>query len=590
MIGIFSRFFSCRDRMWSVPVFTAIMVLFTACFTDSSKKSTNTNTTTNVSLSGSVATGAPVSGIVYITGQNGVSINADINADGSYDIDVSALTAPYLLKAVGTAGNKSVAIYSTALNTGTINITPVTDFIVRNALGGAAPDPVDWAAQSANINAAKLDAAESIIRTQLAPLLSAAGLDPATADLMSMSFTPDHTGMDLVLDALTIAVNGTTATVTNNFTGETFNQDLSSNSPSAGFTQPVTVVVADAAAIAAVWAELTAICSYAIPDSIPWLNKYLAAEFLNDGLNRAQQITDWSSIQTGWSFSTYILSSTTEGSYAKAYNVSLTYTFQGQQMTLTSKMVYDGTNWLWMGNRNWIQLDSAGYSKMVKNIDAAGAVTYSSGISFYINDKKQYAYNNGVRSMVATGNGLPAAGVALKYDSGFSSLNNVGPGGTSIEFFTPDDTTLATLKPNEIYTITLCGNDVSASINPKGDCTAGTFPVYTKVNTMPPVAGSTLTAAHFPTLTAPTSHQLSSYIFGTGVNFEWTNPAGITVNSIGIALESPGFYNKYENDVGASTTLFVDTSTNSFTPTSATFYIQADDIYMRRYTTFFKVQ
>ena len=54
-----------------------------------------------------------------------------------------------------------------------------------------------------------------------------------TTDLMTGSFTANHTGLDLVLDALNITWSGTTATVTNGLTGSSFANDVSNHGATA---------------------------------------------------------------------------------------------------------------------------------------------------------------------------------------------------------------------------------------------------------------------------------------------------------------------------------------------------------------------
>lgn len=86
-------------------------------------------TTGQVKLSGIAASGKPIANVtVSIKDKNGNSKTGTTGTDGKYSIDVTGMTAPFLLKVPH--GNRS--LYGVATATGTANIHPFTDLIIRN--------------------------------------------------------------------------------------------------------------------------------------------------------------------------------------------------------------------------------------------------------------------------------------------------------------------------------------------------------------------------------------------------------------------------------------------------------------------------
>jgi hypothetical protein len=100
----------------------------------SSPTTTTPTTQVNKTVSGSAAAGAPIVGIVNIKGANGGTASSNIDSDGLYSIDISNIDAPYILFAEGSVNGRSLTMYSATVAAGTVNITPITDFILRNAL------------------------------------------------------------------------------------------------------------------------------------------------------------------------------------------------------------------------------------------------------------------------------------------------------------------------------------------------------------------------------------------------------------------------------------------------------------------------
>lgn len=178
-------------------------------------------------LTGTAATGAAIQGIVYAIDINGkVSPSATTSALGAFTVDVSGMTAPFILSVTGTSGGSPVTLNSVATAAGqTVNITPLTDLIVSTASGqpgggtlAALCAPVAGvvsttctAALTAATTPAKLDAAVAAVVAIIAPI-NTAGTNPLTG-----AFSANGTGMDAVLDRILVApaeAQGAMATVT----------------------------------------------------------------------------------------------------------------------------------------------------------------------------------------------------------------------------------------------------------------------------------------------------------------------------------------------------------------------------------------
>lgn len=90
--------------------------------------------TSTKTLSGLTAVGAPLSNAqIVIKGRAGLEATGQANAAGNFSIDITDLTAPYILKA--TSSDPSLVLYSYARSGATnANITPITTIIVSRSL------------------------------------------------------------------------------------------------------------------------------------------------------------------------------------------------------------------------------------------------------------------------------------------------------------------------------------------------------------------------------------------------------------------------------------------------------------------------
>ncbi|WP_296934475.1 hypothetical protein [uncultured Marinobacter sp.] len=206
-------------RLWLLLCTMAAALIISGCGGGSSSGSATTPPTDDsATISGTAAAGAPVSGVVGARDAADNTATAAINADGSFELDLSELTTPVLLYASGIAGGNAYQMLSVAfaddLN-GTANITPLTDLIVGNAVGRS-PQGFFNNPDFDLIQQAAIETQEEALKTRLKPLLDALGVED-DFDLRNSPFTANRSGFDAALDVIEVQIDpGTnTATITN---------------------------------------------------------------------------------------------------------------------------------------------------------------------------------------------------------------------------------------------------------------------------------------------------------------------------------------------------------------------------------------
>ncbi|MBU1169297.1 MAG: hypothetical protein KKD44_07010 [Proteobacteria bacterium] len=518
-------------------------------------------------ITGTAAAGAPIAGVVRVKGSLGHTATSPIELDGHFSLDVSALAAPYMLCAEGSVNGKSIKIFSAGVDEGCINITPVTDFIVRNALASAPGDAFDaW--DGSQIGSGDLSAAETLVQTQIAPLLSAMGVSD-DSDLISSPFNADSTGMDLVLEALEFSINGTVVTVTNRLTGSVFTNDVSTQSDD-GNGLPlddadlIAVVLQDNEDINAIWDILENLYHDSVP-SPSELNAFaalMADDFLENGASKQIVLDQWLTGDGGpeaeMSLTSTLRSSLDIGGtlYQKGYLIRLHYEGPHGSDVFDTAVVYDGNTWLWWGNRSWLETEAKanGFMSVL-----SGTTTLQTGIDFNLNDDTGYAYDHDVRSAVVTGPGLPTGGVVYEHmypDSDFYVYN---PSGSNTHFYVIDnDDDVSDIPDNAEYTFTLCEEDAE-TIYSGVSCTAR----YTRTESIgkAPVRNADLNTSYFVTLTSPPHHMSSLLNFGGPISASWTIPHGYYADEALLVWDSGGTQYHVSEDLGPqSTSVTLDTT------------------------------
>jgi hypothetical protein len=167
------------------------------------------------SVSGTAAAGAPLVGFVGAKDELGATANAEIQADGSFALDLSELDPPALIYASGIAGGNAYQLLSVVFDddlNGTVNITPLTDLIVGNA-DGRTPQQIFNNPDFDLITQEKVETEETNLKTRLKPLLDGLGVEEEF-DLRNSAFAANRSGFDAVLDIIEVTIDEGTATAT----------------------------------------------------------------------------------------------------------------------------------------------------------------------------------------------------------------------------------------------------------------------------------------------------------------------------------------------------------------------------------------
>ena len=581
-----------------LSVLLIAMICMVGCSSDSSS-STPT-------VSGVAAAGAPLNGIVYIKGAGGNTASTFIGAAGTYSFtpaELATLTTPYIVYAEGVASGQVTKIYSAGFNLGRINITPLTDFIIRTALAGD-PDAAYTGWNASSMTLVDLTAAETAIQAQIQPILNASG-NPGAVNLLTISFNATGSGLDAVLDVVDISFSGNVATVTNVVTGTSYTDDVTdpADSPTPGFDASeesgTQTAMDDAADIQEVMQVLVDLYATSKPSgtviNTTWA-PHMATEFLGWGQSKTTQLNGWINDNegppVGMSLALSIVSEMSGGelavhSYTRGYWARYNYSTEYEAGSFVSGMVYDGTEWLWYGDQRWIDIHIEAVAHM--DIDETGTATYSTGITLDLQDSDNYAGANSVQSALIVGQGLPTAapGGVVMQKSG-SNFNIFGSGGSH---YIMDDTQIGNiLSDNTTYTIYLF--DVSAATvdgdaDPVTNLSGNIVATYTDTLTKKPILNTALDPASFPVVTAPTGHtEADANILGT-LPVTWTNTASAFVRSISLSWSNGGTGYQVENrsfQMGA-TSASIDSSAEAQGPdnNAASLNLYGSDIYGRRY-------
>jgi hypothetical protein len=165
-------------------------------------------------VSGTAAKGLAIaSTTVTIRDKSGNTKTGTTNSNGSYTVDTTGMTLPFLLQISSGTGY----FYSVATATGTTNIHPFTDLIIRNwyAVKGldvntvfAGPAPLVMPSMS------EINTIEAVFRNILSTWLANTGLTASTFNLLTSPFNANGTGFDLVLDNTAVVIDTTTGNVT----------------------------------------------------------------------------------------------------------------------------------------------------------------------------------------------------------------------------------------------------------------------------------------------------------------------------------------------------------------------------------------
>ena len=169
------------------------------------------STLRSTTLSGTAATGAPIaSATIKLKDANGTLTTHTTGTNGKYVIDVAGMTPPFLLQI---SSGSTPTLYSTATETGTINIHPFTDLIIRSWYNVKGHDiNADFDGTGALLvppTADQIALIEEIIRNILSTWFTNVGLSAESFNLLTSPFDANGEGFDKILDNMKVAIDTT---------------------------------------------------------------------------------------------------------------------------------------------------------------------------------------------------------------------------------------------------------------------------------------------------------------------------------------------------------------------------------------------
>lgn len=576
---------------WLIVLLMITILFLGSCSSDDDDTTSTTApaAATTKTITGTAASGAPIVGYVKAKGANGVMASADIDVNGKFALDVTSLTAPYILVARGTVNNESVRLYSTGVAEGKINITPITNLITNRVVPGVDNAFENWSSASVVVNSVAIQMVEETVQNQLAPILESFGITE-TIDLMSGDFNTDHSGLDAVLDIVDIKIDSSNnVTITNTATGTSIigNEAFSETEGTA-----MAQVISETAAMNLFFTRINT----AFADELPTTSEmntdiapYVADDYVEDGRNKTQTLDRWQTGDgppVGISFTISInrpMSASEYGSYEKGYWINICYSFNTVSGSFLSSMVYNGANWLWFGNQKWFSVQIQPIA--LKNVNPGGEITYMSGLRFEMEDNENYSYNQGIRSLIVTGPGLPASGLVFQSDYMDEKWKfyNVSPTYWDDIYLTTSDSAIGAIPENSVYTVRAYAED-HATVSLANTAVK----TYTQTVTGRPHKSSELIDSIFPVISSHPTHSLSDLNIGSNITVTWNEPAdtdtGWTPDWIWLGWgESGSSLSVENNDVAGKSSTVLDTTGNNISSiTWASLEVNGYDVYGRQ--------
>lgn len=317
-----------------VPLGIAVSAVLVACggggggtaststSTPSTPETPSTPATASSVVTGTAASGAALANLVVtLKDSTNAAVTATTSVSGAFTLDSSKLAPPFLLQVTTPGGIKLLSVSTDANKTATINITPLTDVVVRSfySLRGQSADtafsnpgtlPPPTPAQVKALAQTLMNNLQLAVAANGAPVS-----DPM--DLIARPFAADHTGMDKLLDNARVTMRSMGAdlvltagsatqttqlafdtatlaiTASNSTTSGTGTAAVSTTSTS---TDVMPVQTAQATAMDQMKATLAAVANMAMGKGMMLvasdLEPYFAADLLEDGSGRTEVLQD----------------------------------------------------------------------------------------------------------------------------------------------------------------------------------------------------------------------------------------------------------------------------------------------------------
>ena len=504
---------------------------------------------------GTAAQGSPIAGAtVTLKDAQGTTRTATSGTDGTFSVRTTGLTPPFLVQVPLASGGSLYSVSADTNTNTTINVTPLSDMLVRAWYGiQATPVSADTAFSAPTTYVApaatSVQSLATVVQTVVQNFLNGASV-PSSFNFISSTFNANGTGFDKVLDqvgpttvnasANTIAITATNGTVTQNSTltlssgtvavATTTTGGTGGASSSSVTSTAIPVTTAQESAAAAIATLLTNFAgtvntkgsSLAVSD----LQVYADPNLLNDGLNQTQFLANIVTQFAGSSGETLSLSIVQLEALDTTDNVADAILQEsvsegGQTRNSTGEFFFKniGGNWLFSGDQRIASINlAAQYSTQILPpcpntcpIEPAQGLVLSSNIDV----------------PNAAGGGL-----------GLSSPPTIsgGAGGLLSNAVYSDAGQDASSVPlEELYTFEYPPLSTSAPLN------TSQFPAGTQVTiTLTPAAGSAVnytlplnsSTTDPVTLTAPVSTALAGANLGGSLTVSWTLPTTYAIAEV----------------------------------------------------------
>ena len=160
---------------------------------------------------GTAGEGKPIVGArVQVTDSTGKTVSATTDAQGYYRVKVTSFSPPFVAKVTKSDGKVLHSLSVTALKVNgfiTLNLSGLTDKVASDvAVKAGKKGAADLTPQIVAADPAAVSQAVSNLASQLASVITAAGLNPSTFDPIGAPFRPNLTGYDFVLENVKVVV------------------------------------------------------------------------------------------------------------------------------------------------------------------------------------------------------------------------------------------------------------------------------------------------------------------------------------------------------------------------------------------------
>jgi hypothetical protein len=514
-------------------------------------------------ISGTAASGAPITasmnGVVTLKDSSSPAKTVTTTTDGSgkYSFtpaQIQGFTAPFMLEISYQAGGASYYLHSAvtaedaASGNATINITPLTNLVIAHLGNEIATKIFTNGNYSTLLTKTALANGVAALDNLLQPLLLQMGVS-ASVDLLRQSFSANGQGLDAVLDALQVTVDPTTKAeiITNRLNNASISGTLTTP-PTTPITTGTANNVSDLQAIVATFNNFSAVMASAPSPTSPSLLAFFdQANFKDDGQSLQpflQNITSSPVIAGGgMTLRDIVLESvpswvTTVPSGATAYKVRATVLLNKLPRSRRDFIVYAKQGaWVILGNQRAARLDISAFEGNNNGV-------LCTGLQLNVADKGAL----GINYAVASGPGLPAAGILLFNSGGSSSMKLAAGGPTTYNGTATAQATISCSYNNvyvmsdaqiqsinsqpAVYSVKLY-NDNGTPSNLSDDILVATYQAATPAA---PLQSASLTGALFASNIVASPTLFSVAPTGGTVKVTWTAPTAsdLYADSIGL--------------------------------------------------------